>query len=96
MRRIRNPAAGKPSARELFFIWLMIKEQPPIANPTRTVLMSFREDYGLKWNEAFRCYTAPEEDLYATLVKNYGKDCVEKYGASYGELAYRANKRVYG
>jgi len=49
--------------------------------------------YGFQWDEASQSYTAPEEDVYAKLVENYGERAT-RHGTTYGELRHRAYERL--
>jgi hypothetical protein len=85
--------AGLPSAKEIYYIWLMIiGSQVPKTIP-KGQLDSIRINYGLQWDETSQSYTAPEEDIFAKLVNNYGER-VTKHGTSYGELRHRAYERL--
>jgi hypothetical protein len=80
-------------AKDIYRIWLMITgSQAPKTIP-KGQLDSIIINYGLKWDETSRSYTASEDELYAKLVKSYGERAT-MHGTSYGELRHNAYERL--
>jgi hypothetical protein len=81
------------TAKEIYYIWLMILGSKAPKSIPKGQLDSIRINYNLQWCEASQSYTAPEEEIYAKLVESYGER-VTRHGATYGELRHRAYERL--
>jgi hypothetical protein len=83
------------TAKEIYYIWLMILGSQASKSIPKGQLNSIMISYGLQWCETSRSYTAPEDEIYAKLVKTYSERAT-RHGTTYGELRHRAYERLFG